>query len=90
MEKKNCWEEKNCGREPGGMKVAEMGECPATTDMEHHEYNDGKFAGRYCWRLAGTFCGGKIQGDMAGKIMDCIECDFFKQVKAEEGLIFRI
>jgi hypothetical protein len=25
----NCWEFKNCGREIGGIKVKEMGVCPA-------------------------------------------------------------
>ncbi len=88
MSKKNCWEVKNCGREPGGFRVAEMGICVAATDTSSNERNDGQNAGRYCWRVAGTFCGGKVQGDMAAKIMDCINCDFFKEVKEEEGLIF--
>jgi hypothetical protein len=90
FEKENCWDERKCGREPGGPRVAELGECPAAGDGNYTGYNDGLNAGRYCWRVAGTFCGGKVQGDMSNKIMDCIDCDFFKKVKGEEGLIFRI
>jgi hypothetical protein len=90
MAKENCWEDRNCGREAGGLKVSEFGECPAATESSYNGYNDGKNAGRYCWRVAGTFCGGKVQGEMASKIMNCIDCDFFKRVKKEEGLIFRV
>lgn len=90
MNKANCWEIKNCGRQPGGARVSEMGECIASTDKTHDGRNDGKNAGRYCWRVAGTFCEGKVQGDMAAKIMDCVQCDFFRLVKEEEGLIFSV
>ncbi len=90
MEKKNCWEDRDCGREAGGINVSEFGECPAATDNNFTGHNDGKSAGRYCWRVAGTFCGGNVQGEMAAKIMNCIDCDFFKRVKSEEGLIFRV
>lgn len=90
IEKHNCWEDQNCGRGPGGTNIVALGECPAASSVEHHEVNDGLNAGRYCWRVAGTFCGNQVQGDMASKIMNCIDCDFFKKVKAEEGLIFRV
>lgn len=90
MTKKNCWEAKNCGRQPGGHRVSEMGVCIAATDTTFDGRNDGKNAGRYCWRVAGTFCNGKKQGDMAAKIMDCVQCDFFRLVKDEEGLIFSV
>jgi hypothetical protein len=90
MEKKNCWEDRNCGREKGGINVTEMGECPAYVDNNFTGFNDGEGAGRYCWRVAGTFCGGEVQGEMASKIINCIDCEFFKRVKSEEGLIFRV
>lgn len=88
MSKQNCWEFTKCGREPDGSKVSELGECSAATDITNHGRHDGQNAGRYCWRVAGTFCNGQVQGDMAGKIMNCIQCDFFKAVKAEEGPLF--
>ena len=90
MNKENWWEIKKCGREPEGARVSEMGECIAAIDNAYKGKNDGKNAGRYCWRVAGTFCEGKVQGDMAAKIMDCVQCDFFQIVKQEEGLIFSV
>jgi hypothetical protein len=58
MPKKNCWEVKQCGREPGGSKTADMGVCPAAADSSSDGVNGGKNGGRICWALAGTFCGG--------------------------------
>ncbi len=31
-----------------------------------------------CWQIAGTHCGGKVQGDFAQKIDNCTACDVFK------------
>ncbi|MFC1782772.1 two-CW domain-containing protein [Planctomycetota bacterium] len=39
----NCWVYKKCGREPGGINVAECGECPASTYSEHDGANGGIF-----------------------------------------------
>ena len=63
----NCWEFMKCGREPGGSKVFTLGICQAFPD-------DGK----QCARIAGTLCGGEVQGTYAMKIFDCAECDFYK------------
>lgn len=84
----NCWEFKNCGRQPGGVKVAELGVCSAATDTASSGKNHGQNAGRYCWKVAGTLCGGKVQGTWADKTQNCLVCDFFKQVKLEEGSSF--
>ena len=83
--KKNCWEFKKCERQPGGLKVDELGVCPAATDTTHDGQNSGKSAGRYCWKVAGTLCDGEVQGSFAYKITDCVRCDFFQKVKEEEG-----
>lgn len=88
--KKNCWEFKNCGRHPEGCNIDELGVCPAATDTTHKGINGGKSAGRYCWWVAGTFCGGKPQGTWAQKLTTCSACDFFKQVREEEGDNFKI
>lgn len=85
MSVKNCWEIKNCGREPGGANAGELGVCPAATDASCSGINSGRNAGRICWAIAGTFCGGKIQGDFAQKSVSCMSCQVFKQVKEEEG-----
>ena len=86
----NCWESKKCGREPGGAKVGELGACTAAVHGIHDGVNGGVNGGRFCWRLAGTLCGGKPQGSMARKIANCIRCDFFQQTKAEMGENFRL
>ena len=85
MGKLNCWEIKKCGREPNGSHVNDHGVCPATTDTSCTGANSGTNAGRICWAVAGTFCGGKVQGDFAQKSVSCMSCDVFKQVKTEEG-----
>ena len=35
--------------------------------------------------MAGTFCGGEIQGTFAEKRESCLDCDFYDRVQAEEG-----
>jgi len=85
MRKTNCWEMKNCGRGLGGDKVEEFGVCPAADASAHDGLNGGLNAGRYCWRVAGTFCGGEIQGVFATKVDNCTQCKVFKKVVREEG-----
>ncbi len=85
MPKQNCWELKKCGREPGGSHTIEFGVCPAAEESSCDGVNGGKKGGRICWAVAGTFCGGKVQGDFAAKSVSCMACDFFKVVKREEG-----
>jgi hypothetical protein len=63
----NCWEFKKCGRENGND--GELGACPA--------YPDG---GMQCARIAGTFCGGEVQGTFAQKLASCMSCDFYNSV----------
>ncbi len=68
-----CWENKKCGRTPGGAKVEEFGICPAYPDH-----------GRECWDVAGTFCGGKIQGNAGDKKGGCLTCDFYNEVHGRQ------
>lgn len=84
MRKVNCWEIKKCGREPGGNKTVDNGICPATIDESSNGLNGGINGGRICWAVAGTFCGGIVQGDFAKKTVSCMTCDFFIQVKRLE------
>ncbi len=84
MSKKNCWEFKNCGRQPGGHKVEEMGVCPASTMQDLDGAHGGKNAGRACWAVAGSLCGGKCQGTYAQKLHNCWRCEFMITVKQEE------
>ncbi len=83
--KNNCWEFKKCGREAGGSKTGEFGICPAAMDIMSNGTNSGRNGGRYCWKIAGTFCGGKVQGSWASKMTNCTACEFYQIVKKEEG-----
>lgn len=84
MKKQNCWEFKKCGREPGGLKNAEYGICPTSTNLKFDKINSGKNGGRYCFVLAGTFCNEKIQCMFAQKLQSCFDCDFFMIIQTEE------
>ena len=85
MHRRNCWEVKHCGRQPGGDHIAALGECPAASAFSCHRVNNGINGGRACWAIAGTLCGGKVQGRFAEKVRGCASCDFFHQVVKEEG-----
>lgn len=85
MAKLNCWEYKNCGREPGGDKVAEMGPCAAAIEARLDGKNDGVNAGRSCWVIPGTLCNGVVCGTFDEKFPHCRKCDFFEAVQEEQG-----
>jgi hypothetical protein len=84
VSKVNCWEFKKCGRQPQGHKVRELGLCPATAEEKLDGVHDGVNAGRACWAVAGTMCGGRVQGTFAQKFGNCKACDFYLAVKGEE------
>jgi hypothetical protein len=79
----NCREFMKCGREEGGRMSADLEVCPAFEDASFDGINSGKRAGRICWAVAGTSCGGKTQGSFAENRASCTSCDFF--VKVPEG-----
>ena len=88
--KQNCWEFKKCGRQEGGARVNDLGICPATAERRLDGIHGGKKAGRACWVVAGTMCGGKVQGTFARKCENCEVCDFFKAVKEEEQSAYEL
>ncbi len=84
MKRKNCWEVMKCGREPKGRNE-KLGICPAAKQSEYNGVNKGDCGGRFCWNFAGTFCDGDLQGSVARKLNNCLNCGFLKMVKEEEG-----
>lgn len=88
MANRNCWEAKGCGREPGGKNAGQLGICPAATEARLNGVNRGRNGGRACWPIAGTLCGGKVQGTFAAKVQNCFSCDFYQTVAREEGVDF--
>lgn len=90
MAKLNCWEYKNCGREPGGKNVQQLGICPATQFEKLNGIHDGKNGGRACWIVSETLCKGEIQGSWGKKYKQCMECPFYKSVREQEAGKFRL
>jgi len=88
--KLNCWEFMKCERGPGGSKAAQDGVCPVIKDDSFDGINEGRNAGRVCWAVAGTCCGGKVQGTFAEKRETCTDCEFYKKVQEEEGNLEKI
>jgi hypothetical protein len=86
--KKNCWEFMGCRRSPDEQAATGIEPCPAALDKKLDGTHGGINAGRACWVLAGTYCGGKPQGSFAQKFPDCSLCDFYKLVREEEGFKF--
>ncbi len=84
MRKLNCWEFKQCGRQPGGEKEKELGVCSAASEIKFNKINRGVNGGRYCWNADGTLCEFQIHGTFAQKQNICRNCDFYKLVKTEE------
>ena len=88
--KQNCWEVKRCGRQPGGVHFDDLGVCPAAVERKLDGAHGGKNAGRACWVVAGTLCGGEIQATFARKYQSCQHCDFYKMVQKEESGTFKM
>lgn len=79
--KLNCWEFKDCCRGKEGAH----GGCSAAKPGAGDGFNNGKFRGRICWAVAGTLCEDLPKGSFSKKLNSCLNCDFFKKVRAEEG-----
>ena len=69
--------------------MTEFGACPAAR-AGLSGFNSGAHGGRICWAIAGTLCGGKIQGTFAQKVANCMACEFYLAVKREEGSTFKL
>ena len=88
--KLNCWEMMECGREPGGANAVHHGSCTAAAAKACDGVNEGVHGGRVCWAVAGTLCGGHVQGTFAEKRATCLSCQVFHSVKFEQGAEFQI
>ncbi len=78
-----------CGREPGGVRVPELGVCRASTDTSADGLNGGKNGGRICWAVAGSYSNLDIPDSTecldAVEKFSCITCAFFGLVEKEES-----
>jgi hypothetical protein len=80
----NCWEAKNCGREPNGEKVPLHGVCPVSTNTTLDGIHGGKNGGRCCWAIMPFLSDPAEIADeklcCSGGIIECYECDFYRSI----------
>jgi hypothetical protein len=88
MRRLNCWEFMKCGREPDGKNAGKDGVCPVALEERLDGVHGGVNAGRACWVVAGSLCGGKPRGTFAQKYLDCKKCSFYLKVREEESPLF--
>ncbi|MHB8809834.1 MAG: two-CW domain-containing protein [Desulfobulbaceae bacterium] len=66
-----------------GHKTSEPGICPAAAEISANGVN-GATAGA----LPGTLCGKKVQDTFASKLANCLQCEFYRNVRDEGGAAF--
>lgn len=87
MKKPNCWEVKACGK---CITIAGDEACPVCKETKAHGIHDGVNAGRTCWVIPHTKCGGSTQGSFGSKFDNCVVCNFYKMVKEQERGSFQL
>ena len=85
--KKNCWEVKACER---CAKAVGDESCPVCKEIGLNGVHGGINGGRACWVIPHTRCGGTVQGRFGQKFSNCMECEFYRMVKAEEKGNFQL
>lgn len=83
--KLNCWEFKNCGREPGGIMTAESGVCPVARAGSFDGTNDGVAGGRACWEVRRQST--KLAANDICGTASCSTCEFRRRVNYERAPI---
>ena len=87
--KRNCWEHMHCGREPGGDKIGQLGDCPAHSEVRFTGTNGGKGGGRYCWRVIEKGPEDLQAPHWSDRNRNCLCCSFMSLVRTEEGRDFK-
>ncbi len=82
-EKTSCRPIKNQAEKTKRMNCWEFYTCPEERQQACPAFT--RKAGRSCWIVAGTLCGGQVQGTMAKKIGDCRMCDFYIRITLSQA-----
>ena len=93
MEEKflNCWEVKNCGREPNGRNVPQDGICPVSVALTVDGIHNGTNGGRCCWVLLRPDSKyDDIVLSCLEKAQECSKCDFYKSVSETTVLLVKV
>ncbi|MCI5208170.1 MAG: hypothetical protein D3910_05135 [Candidatus Electrothrix sp. ATG2] len=87
----NCWEAKECGREPNGRNVPLEGVCPVSVEFCLNGIHNGKNGGRCCWTFSPN--AGKYDGTVLScfeKAKKCSQCNFYNAVRDTTTLLVRV
>ena len=80
-----------CGFGPNGAKAKTHKICPAAKGHSLDGVHGGLHGGRVCWFIDNTFnCGNDTQDYFSKKFPVCMNCEFYRQVKEEEGDRFEV
>ncbi len=85
MNKNNCWQFMQCGKELGGLKAAD-GVCPVAAKASEDDQGNGGLGGRLCWILAETLQY-TVRCSEHHHPSSCFSCEFRYKVMTEEGLV---
>ncbi|WP_446007747.1 two-CW domain-containing protein [Candidatus Electrothrix sp.] len=86
----NCWEFKQCGKEPGGKNAAE-GVCPVAVEQGADGVHSGMNAGRCCWVIPNNLCHDDMpQKNIREQNTLCLQCDFYHMVRTDEIPAFKV
>jgi hypothetical protein len=62
-----------------------LGVCLAVLDEKHNAINGGQNGGRYCWSGMDNISKAKPKYCIDKKVKTCLQCHFYRLVKAQEG-----
>lgn len=82
---RNCWEFKKCNYGPGGDKAYKRGMCVVAMETRLNGIHGGTNGGRACWVVENTNCEADRDTNFAQKYVSCMQCDFYRRVKEQEG-----
>ncbi|MEO5362836.1 MAG: hypothetical protein H7838_04345 [Magnetococcus sp. DMHC-8] len=79
--KTNCWEEKQCGREPGGRAADKRGPCPVPLYTLADGFLGGENGGRACVFVVGRLNEHERKWACSQSSDTCEKCDFYRKLK---------
>ena len=79
--KTNCWEENQCGREPGGKMADKRGPCPVPLFPLADGFLGGENGGRACMFILERLNAGERKRTCSPSVDACEKCDFHKKLK---------
>ncbi|MEO5340476.1 MAG: hypothetical protein H7837_08170 [Magnetococcus sp. MYC-9] len=79
--KTNCWEENQCGREPGGRLVDKRGACPVPLFVPADGFLGGVNGGRACAFITGRLSEAERKLVCSQAVESCEKCNFYRKLK---------